>query len=100
MADLHKLLILEEAALISMAANPNFIREFSFLKGLQQLRKTRTGCGRCNKGAGKRVQLVNAAKTSVVSMGAEKKQRLKQLLNAEKVRVRVAAAGKVTEYTF
>jgi CO dehydrogenase/acetyl-CoA synthase alpha subunit len=97
---LHKLLVIEEAVLISMAGNPNFVREFGFLKGLQQLRKSRTGCGRCNKGAGKRVQLVNAAKQSLVSMGAEKKRRLKALLKAEKVRIRAANGGKVTEYTF
>jgi hypothetical protein len=33
-------------------------------------------------------------------MGAEKKQRLKKLLNTEKVKIRVAAGGKITEYTF
>jgi hypothetical protein len=33
-------------------------------------------------------------------MGVEKKLRLKKLLNAEKVRLRVATSGKVTEYTF
>jgi hypothetical protein len=33
-------------------------------------------------------------------MSAEKKQRLKSLLNAEKVRIRLVVAGKVMEYTF
>jgi hypothetical protein len=100
MADVHKLLILDESSLVSMAGNPNFLKEFGFLKGLQQLGKTRTGCGRCGNGAAKRVQTVNAAKQSIVSMGVEKKLRLKKLLNAEKVRLRVATSGKVTEYTF
>jgi CO dehydrogenase/acetyl-CoA synthase alpha subunit len=100
MAVLHKLLTLDESSLLAMAANPNFLNEFGFLKGLQQLKKTRTGCGRCNQGASKRVQLVNAAKQSIVSMGVEKKRRLKTLLSAQQIRLRVSAGGKVTEYTF
>lgn len=100
MAAQHKLLMIEESVLITMANNPNFIREFGFLKGVQQLRSKKTGCGKCNRNAGQRINLVNGAKQTIVSMGAERKRRLKQLLKAEKVRVRVAHAGKVTEYTF
>lgn len=100
MAAQHKLLILEESVLITMANNPNFQSEFAFLKGLTKLNGKRTGCGKCNRSAGKRLTLVNGAKQTIVSMGAEKKRRLKQLLKAEKVRVRVANNGKVTEYTF
>ena len=96
----HKLLVIEESVLIAMSNNPNFLNEFGFLKGLQQLRRKSTGCGRCSRSAGKRVQLVNSAKQTLASMGAEKKRRLKHLLKADKVRVRVANAGKVTEYTF
>ena len=96
---LHKLLIIEEAVLVSMAGNPNFIREFPFRKSVANLSARRT-CGRCSRTASKRVQSVNAAKQQVVSMGKEKKSRLKKLLRADKVRVRLAAGGKVTEYTF
>lgn len=97
---LTELLIIEESVLISMSGNPNFLKEFTFLRGLQQLSKKRTGCGSCNRGAGKRVQLINAVKQTLVGMGAEKKRRLKVLLRAKKVRIRVAAAGAVREHTF
>ena len=100
MATLHKLLILEESVLITMANNPNFMTEFGFLKGLKNLGAKSTGCGKCNRNAGRRITVVNGAKQAIVSMGAEKKRRLKRLLKAEKVRVRVANNGKVTEYTF
>jgi hypothetical protein len=33
-------------------------------------------------------------------MSVEKKLKLKQMVNAEKVRVLISAGGKVTEYTF
>jgi hypothetical protein len=98
-APLHKLLILEGSMLASMATNPNFIREFPFLKTIQQP-GARTGCGRCGQKANKRIQSANAVKQQIVSMGKEKKVRLKKLLRAEKVRIRLAANGKVTEYTF
>lgn len=98
--ELTELLRIEESVLISMAGNPNFIKEFPFLKGLQQLSRKSTGCGGCNKVASKRVQLVNAAKQSIIQMGAEKKRRLKRLLKAKQVRIRVAVAGNVKEHTF
>lgn len=97
---LTELLRIEEAVLVSMAGNPIFVKEFPFLKGLAKLRKKKTGCGRCSQGAGKRVQVINGAKQSIVSMGAEKKRRLKVLLRTKKVRVRVASAGSVKEHTF
>jgi CO dehydrogenase/acetyl-CoA synthase alpha subunit len=99
-AVLTELLRIEEAVLVSMAGNPVFVKEFSFLKGLAQLRKKKTGCTRCKQGAGKRVQLINGAKQAIVNMGAEKKRRLKVLLRTKKVRVRVASAGAVKEHTF
>lgn len=97
---LHKLLMLEESVINSMAGNPNFVKEFPFLKNVSTSVGKRTGCGKCNRRPSRRVQAVNAAKQQIVSMGKEKKVRLKKLLRAEKVRVRVGEAGRVTEYTF
>jgi hypothetical protein len=97
----HKLLVLEESVIKAMATNPNFVREFPFLRSVARgAVGKRTGCGSCNKRANVRVQTINAAKQQIVSMGKEKKARLKKLLRSEKVRVRLAANGKVTEYTF
>lgn len=96
----HKLLIIEESVLVAMAGNPNFTKEFTFLAPLAKATKASTGCGRCNRRASKRATLINGLKLSLVSMGAEKKKRLKQLLNADKVRIRVAQEGQVKEYTF
>ncbi len=97
---LHKLLMLEETVINSMAGNPNFVKEFPFLKNVSTSVAKRTGCGKCNRRPSRGVQAVNAAKLQIVQMGKEKKVRLKKLLRAEKVRVRVGEAGRVTEYTF
>ena len=96
-----KLLHIDEAVLVTISNTPVFMKEFAFLKGLKQLAvKKAGGCGRCNRSAGRRVALINGAKQTIVMMGNEKKLRFKKLLNAEKVRVRVANGGKVTEHTF
>lgn len=100
MSQPQKLLVLEEAVLMNMAINPNFIKEFPFLSGLKQASKPSTGCGRCGQRVNNRANVVNGIKQSIVSMGVAQKQKLKKLLNAEKLRVRVASGGKITEYTF
>jgi hypothetical protein len=100
MAALAKLLILEESVLVAMAGNPIFLKEFPFLSGLKLSEKTKSSCGRCNRSSSRRLNSINGIKSSLIAMGVEKKQRLKKMLNAEKVRIRVANGGRVTEYTF
>lgn len=102
MADPAKLLIVEESTLVAMASNPNLVKEFPFLSGLNSTPATPKtgGCGRCSQKASRRISVVNGIKQSLIAMGAEKKQRLKKLLNTEKIKIRVASNGKITEYTF
>jgi len=97
----HALLIIDEGVLTGMAGNPNFVKEFPFLRQLAKAQAKKVGgCGRCNRSAQRRVSQINGIKQSLVTMGAERKQRLKKMLNAEKVRIRVANGGRVSEYTF
>jgi hypothetical protein len=102
MSDPVKLLLVEEATLMAMASNPNLVKEFPFLNGLKTAPASPKagGCGRCSQKASRRISVVNGIKQSLIAMGAEKKQRLKKLLNAEKVKIRVATGGKITEFTF
>lgn len=100
MAETTKLLIVEESVLLAMASNPKFLQEFPFLSALKTIAKTKGGCGRCGRTASHRISVVSSIKSSLIAMGVEKKQRLKKLLNAEKVRFRIAEGGRVTEYTF
>lgn len=100
MAESSKLLLIEESVLVAMAGNPTFLKEFPFLSGLKDSVKSKPGCGRCSRTASRRVNTVNGVKSSLIAMGVEKKQRLKKMLNTEKVRIRVAQGGRVTDYTF
>jgi hypothetical protein len=95
----HKLLTLEDTVLLTLATNPNFVREFPFLaSGAAPVAKK--SCKPCNKAAARRVQTMQTIKQSIINMGVEKKKRLKEMLSADKVRLRVAQNGKVVEYTF
>lgn len=101
MPELNKLLILEESVLLTMLGNPTFVQEFPFMMGAEGVIKTKaSGCGRCNQKAGRQIQAINGIKQAIVSMSIEKKQKLKQMVNAEKVRLRISSGGKVTEHTF
>ena len=101
MAELNKLLILEEAVILNLAGNPNFVQEFPFLNGVIASAAAKSGgCNRCGRPAAQRINALNGVKQAFLTMSPEKKQRLKQLLNSEKVRVRLLSGGKVLEYTF
>lgn len=101
MSELTKLLVLEEAVLLSMMGNPNFVQEFPFLAGNEGVITAKpSGCGRCNQKASRRIQAINGIKQAIVSMSVEKKQKLKQMVNAEKVRLLISSGGKVTAHTF
>lgn len=93
----HKLLILENSVLHSMAASPAFLKEFPFLASLKAANKTKTHCCQASP-------RINAAipsiKSALTALGAEKKKKLKQMLNAEKVRIRLQQGNRVIDHTF
>jgi hypothetical protein len=97
----HKLLVIEQGIISSMAGNPNFISEFPFLRSVSKVNNKKTGCGACSRRrTNQTVASYNAVKQAIVNMSPDKKKRLKALLNSEKIRVRVAQGGSVKEYTF
>lgn len=93
----HKLLILENSVLHSMAASPAFLKEFPFLAALKAANKTKTHC--CH--ASPRINAaIPSIKSALTALGAEKKKRLKQMLAAEKVRIRLQQGNRVIDHTF
>ena len=103
MADLHELLILEDAALRTMAGSPTFLAEFPFLKSLNPAAKRLGSCGRCSRAKAQNAsqgQVVNSIKMSLLGMNEDRKKRLKTLLRTKQVRIRISNAGKVQDHTF
>jgi hypothetical protein len=98
----QNLLIVDEALIQQLAADQRFAAAFPFLRSMQQIRqKPRTGCRRCR---GSNIQVAttfNAIKSTLAHMGGDKKNLLKQMLNARKVRiVYLQPNGGVVSLTF
>lgn len=84
---LTPLVIVEERLLLNLAANPVITGEFPFLRSLAG--QKRAGCGSCGGGqaSGDRAELFGAVKRQLAALTPERADRLKQLLNAAKIRI-------------
>jgi hypothetical protein len=95
----RELVVIEEGNLTSMARSQQFVAEFPFLTALanQTARSGRSCCG----GNVARQNAFASAKQTLAGMDSEKKRRLKELLNANKVRVVYTnTSGRRVELTF
>ena len=95
----RELVVVEEGTLSALAGNAAALAEFPFLKNLA--RRERTRCGRCSRANGERAANYGSAKQSIASLDSAKKNRLKQLLNANKLRITYKLpSGKLMQLTF
>lgn len=96
-----KLVVIEDGALLSMANNAAIIREFPFLSALASRNLGNRGCGRCGRARVERTIAYMSAKIKLAGMDATKKRRLKELLNAQQVRITYRNnSNKVVQLTF
>lgn len=101
MADTTKrrpLVVIEEGTLTSMATNAAFLKEFPFLKSLGSAAKKKGGCGGC-KAAQERAVVFTSAKVAIRGLPSDKINRMKQMLNAQRIRVRYQKNGSIVEWT-
>ncbi len=84
---LRELVVIEEGLLASMATNAAYLREFPFLASLGARQAKPGKCGGCGRGNAERSSIFGAAKAAIGGMAAEKKRRLREMLNARHVRV-------------
>jgi hypothetical protein len=90
----HKLYVIE------VANNKKFLAAFPVLKSLQKAPKKR-GCGRCGAGNNKRANVATSVKRTLAGMGSAQKQKLKDMLNAVRVRIVYRnERNKIVELTF
>lgn len=87
---LNPLLVIEDALIASMSANPVFLKELPFLAGIGRANAAAgtKKCGRCGSKASPQNTAYVAARRAIAQLPADKKIKLKQLLNAERVRIR------------
>jgi hypothetical protein len=97
------LAVVEDSTLLSLASNPEAVREFPFLAGLasRAAKSAKKSCGSCGRGAAERAAVYGSAKATLAGLTGDKKKRLKELLNAQKVRITYRNSSKrVIQLTF
>lgn len=86
----HKLLILDDAVMLSMLKNPEFVTRFPFLRAASQLAQSAPagGCSSC-KGRSRNGAGVNygGLRAAFNSMSQADKEALRTMLSAERIRV-------------
>lgn len=87
MAEKRKLVIIEDGVLLTLAQSPVALAAFPFLRPLGQDRPSAQGCQRCRKKTTAAASVYAAAKAAIAGLDATRKQRLKDLLHAQSVRV-------------
>jgi hypothetical protein len=94
-----KLVTIEEGTLAALAANPVALREFPFLGALNR-RGGGKSCKPCNRRRAEATGFGPAKKT-IAGLDSTKKRKLKEILNAEQVRVLYKdGSGRVVQLTF
>ncbi len=90
----RKNVVIDNALVLAMARDQRFLTEFGFLSGLARLPK-KGGCGSCARKSVATDASLEAAKRALTQMSTEKKEILRNLLNAEKAEVRILNGSKV-----
>lgn len=84
----RKLVTIEDSTLAGLAASPTALAAFPFLRPLGQPRAAPAGkCGRCGRAQPVQAPLFASARVAIANMDKANKQKLKDLLAAEQVRI-------------
>jgi hypothetical protein len=81
----RKLVVIEDGLLASMASNDAIRAEFPFIANLQHAKPAGGGC--CGHGAAAHRSVFGGVKQTIANLTSAKIARLKELLNAEQLRV-------------
>lgn len=85
-----KAVVLENAKILALAGDVRFTSEFPFLNQVKAAAGAKkSGCSACAERARQRAvsAAVEAAKSAIAALPADRKRRLKEMLNAPQVRV-------------
>lgn len=97
----RKLIVIEDGLLSTMAASTAYTNEFPFLKALASVKNRTSGCGKCGRGNQEQAAVFRAAKAAIAGLSSDRKRKLKELMRAERIRVRyINSSQKQIELTF
>ena len=95
----RKLVIIEDGLVSSMAADPAFVKEFPFLSSIAGMTPPR-GCGSCRRGGVETGQAFSQIKQSLAGMSDDRRRLLKQMLNAQQIRLNYKSGKRIVQHTF
>lgn len=97
----HKLIVLENGVLASLAANSNYLREFPFLRRLATSGFNNKGCRSCARSNQATADAYMSAKLSIAGLASDRKALLKTMLSTRQARVTYRRPdGKMIMLTF
>ena len=99
----RKMVVIEEGTLTTMSLNPQIAAAFPVLGPIAKLARKGTGggCGSCGRAAQERAKLFQQVKLALAGMASDQKRKLKDLLNANSVRLLYKdTAGRSQQLTF
>jgi hypothetical protein len=100
MARTHRLVTIQDNTLQGMAQDPRFVAALPFLGGLKNAKKG-SNCSKCGSSNKYKTEVFQSAKRAIATLGAERKNKLKELLDTDRVRlVYRSHQGKFVELTF
>lgn len=95
----RKLVVVENAVLASLAMNAQLAQALPFLKTLRTASKAKkAGCGSCGTASTARDADFEGVRKLLVSLPESKRKLVKQVLNAEKLQIKVKNGGKILKY--
>jgi sulfur relay (sulfurtransferase) complex TusBCD TusD component (DsrE family) len=101
-----KIVVVEDSLLAQMASDPRFTQQFPFLQAVKpvsaQKRPTVRSCGGCagRRGVQNQPTAASQAKVSLANMNDAQKQKLKELLGTQQVRVTYRSGNRIVEHIF
>jgi len=102
----HRLIVLENGVLDSMANNKKFTTEFPVLLKLQQDNQARSAggkksCGGCPGSNRNRGDIYQTVKQTLAGLATKRKSKLKEMLSTDKVQIVYRSnSGKAIKKTF
>jgi len=83
----HRLIVLENGVLESMAHSKEFLNAFPVLKKILAEKVESQGCGGCGSAAASRADTYQTVKQTLAGLATRQKSRLKEMLDTDKVQI-------------
>ena len=98
---MQELVIIENSTVAAMLADSEIVSQMPCLQNITTAQAQKSGCGKCGRKNSVKASEYTGIKNCLASMSADNKRKLKQILNATRLRiVYVNNSGRIVKLTF